>query len=158
VNAPANPAPVVTPAVNTTPPPALPPAPSSQFSGYVLAGNTTKYIEYNKQDFDLAVTKMKVVLLVFYKNGQASSKTEEVNVFDAFNSMTYDNMVGFRVHFQDGLDTADEQALAAKYNIKSGNTKVILTDGKVYATDPDVWNTAMYRSQIGQAFGGPVVQ
>lgn len=153
-----NPAPTVPPPTQTTNPPPLPPAPNSDFSGYVLTGNKTKYIEYNKQDFDLALTKMKVILLVFYNANSPTSKSEEVYVFNAINAMSYDNMVGFRVHYQDGLDGADEQALAAKYNIQSSNTKVILADGNVYKTDPTLWNTETYKSQIGQAFGGPVVQ
>jgi len=153
-----NPAPVVTPPQETAPPPVLPPAPSSIFSGVVLAGNKTKYIEYNKQDFDLALKKMKVILLVFYKSTSTTSTTEEVYVFNAINAMNYDDMVGFRVHFQDGMDGADEQALAAKYNIQYWNTKVILTDGKVFETDSGVWNTIAYKSQVGQAFGGPTAQ
>jgi hypothetical protein len=154
-----NPAPIATPPVQeTTPPQELTPAPSTQFTGHVLAGNTTKYIEYNKQDFDLALTKMKVILLVFYKSTSPNSRTEEVSVFDAIDSMSYDNMVGFRVHLKDGMDGADEQALAAKYNVKLANTKVILADGKFYELDADAWNTVTYESQVGQAFGGPAAK
>ena len=38
---------------------------NKDYSGHILAGTTTKYIEFNKADYDTAVSENKIILLYF---------------------------------------------------------------------------------------------
>ena len=118
------------------------------YSGTVLAGKTTIYLEFNKADYDTAIAENKVILLYFYADWCPICKEEQVSLHDAFNEMDYNNLVGFRVNYRDsGVDNFEE-ALAKEHGITYQHTKVIIKDGQRVLKAPDSWEKERYLEEI----------
>ena len=122
--------------------------PTLTYSGTIIAGTTDPYIDFNQADFDKAVAAGKLVLLYFYDKDNPICKVEEVEAVDAFNELDVGKIVGFRVHYGDGLDDNYAKAIAAKYNVKQDHIKLVIKDGKVVDTGIDSWNKAYFESRL----------
>jgi len=118
------------------------------YSGIVLAGKTTPYLEFNKADYDTAIAENKVILLYFYADWCPICKEEQVSLHDAFNEMDYNNLVGFRVNYRDSGVDEFEQALAREQGITYQHTKVIIKDGQRVLKAPDSWEKERYLEEI----------
>ena len=119
------------------------------YSGKVLAGTTSKYLEFSKADYDNALSENKKILLYFYASWCPICKKEQPETFAAFNELNDSNIVGFRVSYNDNED-ADEKALAKQFGIAYQHTKVILKDGKQAAKFPDSWNRQRYLDEFAK--------
>ena len=97
------------------------------YTGNVLAGTeATKYIDFNKADYDKALKDKKKILLYFYANWCPLCKQEQVHTFAAFNEINDPELVGFRVNYKDSETDADEVSLAKEFGISYQHTKIIL--------------------------------
>lgn len=109
------------------------------YSGAVLAGKITPYIEFNKTDYEKALADGKVVFLEFYANWCPICRAQEPMLFEGFNSLNNPNVVGFRVNYNDSDTDGFEKELAKKLNITYQHTHVILKDSKeVYRSNDDL--------------------
>ena len=121
----------------------------SEYSGKMLAGTgSTKYLDFNKADYDKALKEKKKILLYFYANWCPLCKKEQLETFAAFNEINDADLIGFRVNYRDGDDDEFEKALAKEFGVGYQHTKVILKDGKRVGKFPDSWDKERYLDEL----------
>lgn len=123
-------------------------AEKSSYKGKVLAGTTSKYLDFNKADYDNALKENKKILLYFYANWCPICKAEQPNTFAAFDELNDSDLIGFRVNYRDSETDADEEALAKEFGVSYQHTKVILKDGQKVLKAPDSWNKQRYLDEL----------
>ena len=121
----------------------------SGYTGKVLAGTeSTKYLDFNKADYDKALKEKKKILLYFYANWCPICKREQPETFAAFNEINDADLIGFRVNYRDS-DTDDfEVELAKEFGVSYQHTKVILKDGQRTGKFPDSWDKERYLEEL----------
>jgi thiol-disulfide isomerase/thioredoxin len=119
-----------------------------KFSGQVLAGTSSPLLAYNKTDFDVAVASGKLVVLYFYANWCPICLAEFPKMEDAFDQISGDGVVGFRVNYNDNETDADEKALARTHGVAYQHTKVFLKNGQRVLKSPETWDTSRYLVEI----------
>ena len=123
----------------------------SSYTGKVLAGTeSTKYLDFNKADYDKALKDKKKILLYFYANWCPICKREQVDTFAAFNELNDQNLIGFRVNYRDGDDDENEKTLAKDFGVSYQHTKVILKDGERVLKAPDSWDKERYLEELSK--------
>ena len=120
------------------------------YKGKVLAGTTSPYLEFNKADYDKALKENKKILLYFYASWCPLCKKEQPETMAAFNELNDPNLVGFRVHYNDGEDNNDAKALAQQFQVPYQHTKVIIKDGKQVLKAPDSWDKQRYLTELAK--------
>ncbi|MBI2101028.1 hypothetical protein HYT53_00265 [Candidatus Woesearchaeota archaeon] len=120
----------------------------SGYTGKVLAGTTSKYLDFNKADYDKALKEKKKILLYFYASWCPTCRAEQPETFAAFNELNDPDLIGFRVNYRDGDDDADEKALAQQFGVSYQHTKVILKDGQRILKAPDSWDKQRYLEEL----------
>lgn len=121
------------------------------YSGRVLAGSVSPYIEFNKSDYDKVLSSGKVVFLDFYANWCPICRDEAPNLKAGFDSLTTDKVVGFRVNYNDSETDEDEKKLAQKFGITYQHTKVILKEGKEVSKSLESWDKETFLKTINEA-------
>ena len=121
---------------------------SSEYKGTILAGTVAPYVDFNKEDYDKALKENKKILLYFYASWCPLCKKEQPETMAAFNELNDPNLVGFRVHYNDGEDNNDAKALAQQFQVPYQHTKVILEDGKQVLKAPDSWDKQRYLKEL----------
>ena len=122
----------------------------SEYKGKVLAGTTTKYLDFNKADYDKALKEKKKILLYFYANWCPICKKEQPETFSAFNEIKDTDLIGFRINFRDSDTDADEEELAKEFGVSYQHTKVILKDGQRVGKYPDSWDKQRYLDELAK--------
>lgn len=121
------------------------------YTGKVLAGTEqTKYLDFNKADYDKAFKENKKILLYFYANWCPICKREQVDTFAAFNEINDPDLIGFRVNYRDSETDTDETALAKEFGVGYQHTKVILKNGERILKAPDSWDKERYLEELGK--------
>lgn len=121
------------------------------YSGKVLAGTeTTKYLDFNKSDYDKSLKEKKKILLYFYANWCPICKKEQIDTFAAFNEINDPDLIGFRVNYRDGDDDEYEKALAKEFGVSYQHTKIILKDGQRVLKAPDSWDKQRYLDELAK--------
>lgn len=124
----------------------------TKYTGTVLAGKSAVLLDYNKADYDAAITSDKLIVLYFYANWCPICKAETANaLYPAFNELTTDKVVGIRVSYKDNETDSDEKTLAVQLGIPYQHTKVFLKNGKQILKAPDGWDKARYIMEINKA-------
>ena len=125
------------------------------YRGTVLAGAsaTTRAVllDFVKSDYEKAKQSDKLIVLYFYANWCPICKTEFPEMQAAFNTLTTDKVIGFRVNYKDSDTDKDEEALAREFGVGYQHTKVFLKNGQRILKAPDSWGQNRYRSEIGKA-------
>lgn len=121
------------------------------YSGSVLAGKSSPYLEFQKADYEKALNSGKIVFLNFYANWCPICRAETPAVYSAFGKLTTDNIVGFRVNFNDSDTDEDEKALAKEFGVTYQHTKVILKDGKQTLKVTEQWDQPQFEEELKKA-------
>lgn len=119
-----------------------------EYKGAILAGTTTPYLDFTKEDYDKALAKNKVIVLNFYASWCPTCKAEHPEAVAAFSELNLDNVVGFRVHYKDDFAGKDETELAKQFGIPYQHTKVIIKNGERVLKAPDSWDKQRYITEI----------
>ena len=149
----------LSPSGGTVPP--EPPSPEAEgviYTGTRIAGNAdVPLLAFNQEDYDKAVATGEIILMSFYADWCPYCKAEEPEIeaaFDALAAAGADGIVGFRVNYNDSQTDANEDALAAKYNITYQHSKVITANGQVVSSaNFETWSKARYLTEINAALG-----
>lgn len=120
------------------------------YVGEVLAGDASPYLAFTKRDYDKAQGEGKIVLLYFYANWCPICIDEEKHVYEAFNALTRDDIVGFRVNYRDSEADSFEEQLAKDFGVTYQHTKVILKDGEQVTKAPNSWDTDDYTEAFAE--------
>ena len=118
------------------------------YSGKVLAGTTSPYLDFKKADYDKALADNKIIVLDFYANWCPICREEAPNLKAGFNELQTDKVVGFRVNYNDTETDNDEKELASNYSISYQHTKVILKDGKEVARSLESWDKETFLKEV----------
>ena len=119
------------------------------YTGKVLAETeATKYLDFNKADYDKALKEKKKILLYFYANWCPICRIEQPQTFAAFNEIKDPDLIGFRVNYRDSDTDADEESLAKEFGVSYQHTKVILKDGQRVGKFPDSWDKQRYLDEL----------
>lgn len=122
-----------------------------KFSGQVLAGTSSPLLDFNKVDYDKAVASGKLVAIYFYANWCPICKAEFPKMQEAFNKISDDKVVGFRVNYNDDQTDDDERELAREFGVAYQHTKVFVKNSQRILKAPESWNSAdVYISKINQ--------
>lgn len=122
------------------------------YTGALLAGASAPLLDFVKSDYEKAKASDKLVVLYFYANWCPICKVEVANaLYPAFNELTDERVIAFRVNYNDSDTDADEMALAREFGVGYQHTKVFLKDGKRILKSPEGWDKARYLSEINKA-------
>lgn len=124
-----------------------------KYGGPVFAGTVSPLLDFNETDFNTALKSGKIILLYFYNSADPKSQDEFKVAQAAFNELTNDQVVGFRVNFNDNATDDTERALAQQLKVTASNTKVIIKNGEPEFTSTDNWNKETYLAEISNSLG-----
>ena len=113
---------------------------STTYHGIVIAGNSSQYLNFTSEDYEEAKSSGKVVFLNFYANWCPICRAEAPDIAAGFNSLTTENVIGFRVNYNDSDTDNVEKALAKEFGITYQHTKVITKGGKVIYKAIEQWD------------------
>ena len=123
-----------------------------KYTGTVFAGKSAPLLNFTKVDYDMAVKSDKLVVLYFYAKWCPLCVSETVNaLYPAFNELTTDKVVGFRVNYKDNDTDADEENLARQYGVPYQHTKVFVKNGQRILKSPESWDEKRYDIEINKA-------
>lgn len=119
-----------------------------KFSGAVLAGTSAPLLDFNKADFDKALASDKLVVLYFYANWCPICRAEFPKMQEAFNELSTDKVVGFRVNYNDSDTDDQERDLAREHGVVYQHTKVFIKNGERILKSPEGWDKERYTKEI----------
>lgn len=137
-----------------TVPPSTPPSSTPTYRGAVIAGTlaASPLLDFTQTDFEQARAGGKLVVLYFYANWCPICREETANaLYPFFNALTGDDVVGFRVNFNDNQTDANERALAREFGIAYQHSKVFLRNGVRTLKSPESWDRARYEREVQAA-------
>lgn len=123
---------------------------TQSFQGTVIAGTTAPYIEFNTADYELAKSQGNIILLDFYANWCPICRAEEPEIKAGFDALTAENVVGFRVNYNDDETDDAEKALAKEFGVTYQHTKVIVHNGEVKLKTLEQWDVEIFNEELGK--------
>lgn len=114
----------------------------------VLAGSAARLLDFTKADYDAALKTDKLIVLYFYANWCPICKKEFPKMQEAFNELSTDDVIGFRVNYNDNETDAVEKGLAREFGVAYQHTKVFLKNGVRILKSPESWEKDRYLSEI----------
>jgi len=119
-----------------------------EYQGRVWAGNLAKLLDFNEEDYQRAVKSDKLIALYFYANWCPICKVEFLKMGEAFDALTTDEVIGFRVNFNDNETSRAEEDLAREFGVAYQHTKVFVKSGERILKSPESWEESRYLSEI----------
>ncbi len=115
-----------------------------EYQGEILAGASSPFIDFNQSEYVEALESGKTVFLYFYAKWCPTCKRELRNATQpAFDAYEGDNLIGFRVNYND-RDTDDfEDDLAEEFGVLYQHTKVFI-NGEDIQVYPNTWDESDY--------------
>lgn len=121
----------------------------SGYEGEILAGSSAPLLDFKKADYDEALNSSKLVALYFYANWCPTCKAEIKDaLLPGFNELSTDNVIGFRVNYNDNDTDEYEKALAQEFGVAYQHTKVFVKNGERVLKSPETWDKDRYLSEI----------
>ena len=121
----------------------------TKYTGTVLAGKSAPLLDFTKSDYDMAIKSDKLVVLYFYASWCPLCKIETAQaLYPAFNELTTDKVVGFRVNYKDDDTNKDEEDLARQFGVPYQHTKVFVKNGQRILKSPESWDKKRYDAEI----------
>jgi thiol-disulfide isomerase/thioredoxin len=120
----------------------------ANYVGTTLAGTSAPLLDFTKVDYDKAVASGKLVLLYFYADWCPTCRAEFPKMQAAFDKLSTDAVIGFRVNYKDSATDPDETALARQFGVAYQHTKVFVRGGVQVSKYPDSWEEARYLKEI----------
>lgn len=120
------------------------------YAGKVLAGKSSPLLDFQKQDYEQALKSDKLVVLYFYANWCPICKEEVPKLKSAFNELSSDKVIGFRINYNDSDTDSDEVVLAKEFGVAYQHTKVFLKNGKRVLKSPESWGKERYLEEINK--------
>ncbi|MCP6719228.1 MAG: thioredoxin family protein [Patescibacteria group bacterium] len=121
------------------------------YSGTVLAGESSPILDFNKSDYDTALKSDKLIVLYFYASWCPICRAEVPHLYSAFDELKEENVVGFRVNYNDSQTDNNEENLAREFSVLYQHTKVFLKNGQRVLKSPETWNKDRYLSEINKS-------
>lgn len=110
------------------------------YTGNLIAGIVTPYLDFKKADYEKALSEGKIIVLNFYANWCPVCRAEAPDVKAGFDSLNNENVVGFRVNYNDPDTDESEKALAKEFGVTYQHTKVILKNGAYVFKETVQWS------------------
>ncbi|MEX0621875.1 MAG: thioredoxin family protein [Candidatus Woykebacteria bacterium] len=121
------------------------------FSGTLLAGSSSPLLSFEKADYDKALQTGKLIVLYFYANWCPTCREEFPKMEEVFDELEADEVIGFRVNFNDSDTDDDEVELAREFGIAYQHTKVFLKNGERILKSPESWEKERYIDEINKS-------
>jgi len=119
------------------------------YVGAFLAGSASPLLDFSKEDYEKAKQSDKLIVLYFYANWCPICKAETTDaLYPAFNELTDEQVIGFRVNYNDSDTDDDEKMLAREFGVGYQHTKVFLRSGKRILKSPESWSKERYLSEL----------
>ena len=121
------------------------------YAGEIISGKSSPLLDFNKADYNVALKSDKLIVLYFYATWCPICKYETTAAFyPAFNELTTDKVIGFRVNYNDDDTDQDEVGLAREFGVAYQHTKVFLQNGQRILKSPESWNKERYLGEINK--------
>lgn len=115
------------------------------YQGEILAGQSSPLLDFNEADYVEALESGKTVFLYFYARWCPTCKAEMRDAtLPAFGEYAGDNLIGFRVNYNDRDADKLEESLAQEFGVLYQHTKVVIQNGEVMDVFPNVWTKEEY--------------
>lgn len=116
-----------------------------------LAGIASPLYEFDQAAYEQALQSNKLVALYFYANWCPTCKAEFPNMQKAFDVLSTDTVIGFRVNYKDSETSPAEEALAREFGIAYQHTKVFIRGSERLLKSPEQWTIDRYTQEINKA-------
>lgn len=122
--------------------------PATSYAGTSLAGTSAPLLDFTADDYNAALQTDKLIVLYFYANWCPICREEFPKMQSAFNQLTTDQVIAFRVNFNDNETDDLEQSLARAHGIAYQHTKVFVQGGQQILKSPETWEEERYLTEI----------
>jgi len=119
-----------------------------KYTGAILGGTSSPLLDFNKADYDLALKSDKLIVLYFYANWCPICRKEFPEMQTAFNQLTTDGTIGFRINYKDNQTDNDEVNLAREFAVTYQHTKIFLKNGQKILKSLESWDKNRYLNEI----------
>lgn len=123
---------------------------SEGYTGTLLAGTTTPYLDFTQADYTAAKAAGKVILLNFYATWCPICRAEAPKLQAGFDALANPNVIAFRVNYNDDQTDADEKALAKEFGVTYQHTKVLIVNGQEVLKVTKAWDKDTVVKELGK--------